>query len=305
MRDNHYLRPRRPAARVRAAAAPRADSENHKVMMSGLLLLASAALLLLAGCQNVSGFGYTNEEVHEASLEATAFNRNLYEDYMELSDAERAEFDWNDAHFFAAKALTAARDEKVGPETIYERSVPLSKVEELRGARNRLITALDRGAPVKVPVDAARAQASFDCWLQEQEENFQLNDISACRESFHQAMARVEAALGERYLVYFDFDSDRLTGEAKQVLKEVVEAAKAKADTSVLIGGHADSAGSEDYNLALSEARAQAIKSLLLSAGVKSSQIGTAEHGETEPAVYAPDNTPEARNRRVEISVTK
>jgi OOP family OmpA-OmpF porin len=212
-------------------------------MLSGLLLLAGAALLLLPGCQNVSGFGYT-----------TAFNRNLYEDYLALSVAERDEFDWNDAHFFAAKALTAARDEQVGPETIYERRVPPSKVEELRGARNRLITALDRGAPVKVPVDAARAQASFDCWLQEQEENFQLNDIGACRESFHQAMARVEAALGERYLVYFKFDSAHLNGNAKQVLREVAETAKGKADAAVLISGHADSAGAEDYNLALSQA---------------------------------------------------
>ncbi len=225
MRDNHDLHPRRAAVRVGAAAARRADSENRKVMLSGLLL-AGIALLLLAGCQNVSGFGYTNAEVNEASLEATDFNRNLYLDYMELSDAERAEFDWNDAHFFAAKALTAARDEQVGPETIYERSVPMSKIEELRGARNRLIAALDRGAPVKVPVDAARAQASFDCWLQEQEENFQPDDIGACRDGFHEAMARVEAALGPRFLVYFEFDSDRLTGDARQVLNAVAEAAK-------------------------------------------------------------------------------
>lgn len=120
MRNQSYQRPERPAVRARAAVARRADGENNKAMVSGLgvFVLAAIALLLLSGCQTSGGFGYSNEEVRQASLEASAFNRNLYEDYLELSGAERAEYDWRDARYFAAKALSAARDEQVGPENI-------------------------------------------------------------------------------------------------------------------------------------------------------------------------------------------
>ncbi len=69
MRDNRYQRPERPAARPRAAVARRANGENHRAMMSGLgaVILAAVALLLPSGCQNTSGFGYSNEEVEQAS----------------------------------------------------------------------------------------------------------------------------------------------------------------------------------------------------------------------------------------------
>jgi OOP family OmpA-OmpF porin len=267
--------------------------------------LAAAALLAVSACAEFGGYGYKTAEVEASSLQASAFNRNLYRDYLDLADSERAEYDWKDAHYFAGKALAAAQDEEVGPESIYERRLPAGSVAELRGARNRLVDALDRGAAVKAPDPAAAAQASFDCWLQEQEESHQPDDIAACRETFELAMAQVDEALGPLYTVYFDFDSAKLTGDTKQVLKQVAEAAKASKGAAFLISGHADRAGSEAYNLALSERRVSAIRRLLVSAGVKAEQIGTAEYGETAPAVHTLDATPEAQNRRVEINVVR
>ncbi|MDH3472259.1 MAG: OmpA family protein [Rhodospirillales bacterium] len=267
--------------------------------------LTAAALLAVSACAEFGGYGYKTAEVEASRLQASEFNRNLYRDYLDLADAERAEYDWKDAHYFAGKALAAAQDEEVGPESIYERRLPAGSVAELRGARNRLVEALDRGAAVKAPGPAAAAQTGFDCWLQEQEEDHQPDDIAACRETFELAMAQVDEALGPRYTVYFDFDSAKLSGDAEQVLKQVAEAAKASKDAAVLISGHADRAGSEAYNLALSQRRVSAIRRLLLSAGVKAEQIGTAEYGETAPAVHTLDATPEARNRRVEINVVQ
>src|SRR5690606_15451137 len=66
------------------------------------------------------------------------------------------------------------------------------KVNELATSRTRLMAAMAGGAAEKKPFDAATAQASFDCWMEQQEENFQPAHIAACRDDFMTAMARLE-----------------------------------------------------------------------------------------------------------------
>ena len=68
-------------------------------------------------------------------------------------------------------------------------------MQVLSAARERLVAALAGGAADKDPANAARAQVMFDCWMQEQEENFQPAHIAACRDGFTDAMGIVEAAL--------------------------------------------------------------------------------------------------------------
>ena len=75
------------------------------------------------------------------------------------------------------------------------RKIPAANVTELTDARARLISALNRGAATKAPMEAANAQVMFDCWMQEQEENFQPPDIARCRDGFYAAIAAVEEAL--------------------------------------------------------------------------------------------------------------
>ena len=57
------------------------------------------------------------------------------------------------------------------------------------------MAALTAGARDKAPIQAANAQVNFDCWMQEQEENFQPDDIARCRSGFTQALLGAEAAV--------------------------------------------------------------------------------------------------------------
>src|SRR3546814_19987842 len=76
---------------------------------------------------------------------------------------------------------------------IATRDLPADKVDELSSARVRLMTAMSACAADEKPLDAAKAQANFDCWMEQQEENFQQQHIDACRDGYMTAMAELEA----------------------------------------------------------------------------------------------------------------
>ena len=73
------------------------------------------------------------------------------------------------------------------------RQIPTDKVRMLGKARARLMRALDNGGADIMPQPAARAQAMFDCWMQEQEENFQPEDIARCRHAMLADLEQLEA----------------------------------------------------------------------------------------------------------------
>lgn len=103
--------------------------------------------------------------------------------------------------------------------------------------------------------------------------------------------------------VLFEFDSADLRADAIAKLGEVVQAMKQQPALEADVVGHADAQGSESYNLALSQRRAQAVSDYLATSGVASSRLNVKWRGESEPAF--PNTTDEFRalNRRVEVTV--
>ena len=103
--------------------------------------------------------------------------------------------------------------------------------------------------------------------------------------------------------VLFEFDSADLRADAIAKLGEVVQAMKQQPALEADLVGHADARGSESYNLALSQRRAQAVSDYLATSGVASSRLNVKWRGESEPAF--PNTTDEFRalNRRVEVTV--
>lgn len=101
--------------------------------------------------------------------------------------------------------------------------------------------------------------------------------------------------------VNFEFDSERLTANARRVLSEVVERLKHHSDIHVEISGHTDSQGSAMYNEALSLRRANAVKEYLVQQGIASQRLSTVGQGFTQPV--ASNSTEEGReaNRRIEM----
>jgi OOP family OmpA-OmpF porin len=278
--------------------------------------LAIALLPLLAACAG----GPNIEATKSMANKGSAFNGALQQEYIALAMAEAEEWDMEDAHYFNNKALAAAKGDDVQPQAIKERKITGDARWDLEAARQALRASLLAGSKDYAPKESARAQAMFDCWIQEQEENDNPADVAACMNGFNEALAKVEGMrlamkakapmkkmmnLPAPYTVYFDFDSFDLSATGAAVIKEAAKATmKAKAG-GVVVTGHTDKAGSDDYNKGLSRARAAGVVNALMAEGIARDSVKRMYSGEAAPEVMTKDGTKEARNRRVTISFTR
>lgn len=105
------------------------------------------------------------------------------------------------------------------------------------------------------------------------------------------------------YALYFLGDSDELTDESKMVATQVLAEIGKTPLVEVVIIGHTDTTGTQDYNDELSLSRADVVRDKLIKQGVEPNRIETAGRGERELMIKTPDETTEPRNRRVEIDV--
>ncbi len=104
------------------------------------------------------------------------------------------------------------------------------------------------------------------------------------------------------FLVFFDWDRSVITPEAAAILDRAADQYAATGQTSVTLAGHADKSGKPDYNQALSQRRADAVKDYMTKKGVAPGVITTEAFGETRPLVDTADGVREPQNRRVEIT---
>ncbi len=279
------------------------------------VLTAAVALVLLGGCA-----GMELGSARGLEPAGSQFDNALYTGYLQLSQSEFDEGDYRDSDEFAVRARTAAAGGTVGPEEIDARKLPGDMEGALSSARGRLVAALQSGAAAKLPGKAAHAQVMFDCWMQEQEENFQPDDIAACRGGFMDALAKIEDAVRPvpvaaapepapapaapvAFLVFFDFDSAKIPDDQQKIINDAVASLADKAPSRVVLSAHADRAGEEDYNQALSEQRAVAVKAALAERGLVNVKVETAAYGETRPYVDTPDGVSEEQNRVVFVSI--
>lgn len=251
-------------------------------------------------------------DVERQRNQGTAFDRGLYSGYLQLAKNEYDEVDLADEHRFANRARAAAAGNSPEPEQISARSLSAAQADELGAARGRLMQAFADGGREAAPADAAAAQVAFDCWMQEAEEN-DAADAAVCAQDFQDALGRVQTALipppepeppalPAASTVLFDFDSDVLTDEARAVLDAAAAAWEGAEAKWLVIAGYADTSGSPDYNMALSERRAEAAALYLLTQGFPARHVSIRTFGEDDLAVSTPDNTAEDANRRVVIS---
>ena len=153
------------------------------------MLVLMVAGLGLAGCNS------SLDIAKQKTPTADVFEKTLYQQYIILSQSEHDEYDRRDGTKFANRAIAAAIGSPSQPEALSARKIPIEFHGELLAARRQLVEALDAGGRQKAPEHAARAQAAFDCWLQEREENFQFDDIQNCQDQFDVAMDVMNAQL--------------------------------------------------------------------------------------------------------------
>lgn len=105
-------------------------------------------------------------------------------------------------------------------------------------------------------------------------------------------------------IVNFAFDSSDLTATAKANLDKLRTVLVNNPDTNINIYGHTDSKGADDYNMRLSERRANAVKAYLAARGIANSRMFTKGEGETMPVATNDTDAGRALNRRVEFAIT-
>jgi outer membrane protein OmpA-like peptidoglycan-associated protein len=119
---------------------------------------------------------------------------------------------------------------------------------------------------------------------------------------FGDALAALPQA-PQRFTLNFRFESELLTDESRALLADVIRAVRSRTLPEVVVVGHTDTMGTPQANIALGMRRAVMVRELLVAAGLASSMIEVASHGEADLLVHTPDETPEPRNRRVDITV--
>ena len=112
--------------------------------------------------------------------------------------------------------------------------------------------------------------------------------------------AQAEAEANLETVFYFDFDQSTLRPESRAALTAHAERLKASPQ-AVRLEGHADERGTREYNMALGERRANAVRDFLVLQGVDSAAIESVSYGEERPAILGSDESSWSQNRRVEL----
>ena len=101
--------------------------------------------------------------------------------------------------------------------------------------------------------------------------------------------------------IYFEYDSSEISSDYRSTVEAHSLYLQQNPGTSVILEGHGDERGSREYNLALGERRAKAVKQQMLLLGANSNQIRLVSYGEERPASDGHDESSWQQNRRVEI----
>lgn len=297
-------------------------------------LILAAGVLTLGGCTMYDTYSEV-EALNEAQPIGSPFTQALAREYKIFTNEQLDKsMDYPDALHFARKGLAAAAGESVMPEPVTDWNLTEKDIKELSAARGRLIVSFDLGGREIAPSTAATAQAKYDCWIEFQEEHRDDFAPTSCKNDFINSIATLEGLVQQpsppppppsvpsmpiekssfvaepppmvpeeaMYLVFFNWDSVKLSSGAKNVLDAVAQEILRNPPGKVILDGHADTSGSKVYNERLALRRASAVRKALSSRGVSKRLLSVESSGEEELLVSTSDNVREPANRRVNIS---
>jgi peptidoglycan-associated lipoprotein len=121
------------------------------------------------------------------------------------------------------------------------------------------------------------------------------------------AMEFVEPPAADRDLfkpIYFDYDKSNIKPQFQSVLEGIAGWLAKQKDRQLLVEGHCDERGTDEYNLALGERRALSVRRYLVALGVDADRVHTISYGEEKPADSGHDESAWVKNRRAEFKVS-
>ena len=154
--------------------------------------------------------------------------------------------------------------------------------------------------------EAAR-KAEEEARQRELERQKALAEENLKEESLSERMASEQAQADkdrfENEDIYFEFDSSNLGPEAQEILRWKAAWLQHNQNVQVTIEGHCDERGTNEYNLALGDRRANSTKSYLMDLGIYGSRLNTISYGEERPADYGSNEEAWAKNRRAHFTI--
>lgn len=241
-------------------------------------------------------------------LDTQDYTKWLQKNYKALTLFEYDEmFDYDSAEHFAYKSLAAGRGTILKPDSVSSRVIDSRYQAEAESMYGFIQDAYSRGKNRDNPKDMARLQVSYDCWLEQIEEDIQPNHILKCKEIFYDAWEKLKDPPPQEIKkfpavveVYFDTGSSEINSEEMRILQETVTNQNI-AHEKIVIEGYADTVDTSGYNQSLSQRRAEAIKMVIQNADSNITDISISAYGETRLAVPTNDKIAEPRNRRAII----
>ena len=152
----------------------------------------------------------------------------------------------------------------------------------------------------KEQVETKVEQAQSDADMIKQQK---IDEQRAAEMAMMEAKAMAAKNRFENQDIHFEYDSSELSAMAKLVIKEKAAWLKENYSVSVTIEGHCDERGTTDYNLALGERRANAVKMYLINLGVVASRLNTISYGEEQPVDMGKTESAYRKNRRAHFSI--
>jgi peptidoglycan-associated lipoprotein len=153
--------------------------------------------------------------------------------------------------------------------------------------------------------EEARRKAEEEARRREMEKQAGVQEESLTEEGLREEKekTRFERDMFENEDILFEFDSAKLSDEAQQILRNKAEWLRENSRAQVIIEGHCDERGTNEYNLALGDRRAFSAKSFLVDLGIDQSRLTTVSYGEERPLDSRSDEDAWTKNRRAHFVI--
>ena len=153
--------------------------------------------------------------------------------------------------------------------------------------------------------DEARRRAEEEARKREQEKQASIREEELKEDQLREESERFQSAreMFENEDILFEFDSASLSVEAQEVLRAKAAWLRENPRARITIEGHCDERGTNEYNLALGDKRAEIVKDYLVNVGIDASRLTTISYGEERPVNSGHDEESWAKNRRAHFVV--
>ena len=279
------------------------SSSTKPLFRAFLFAIFGFAVLGIMGYLFLSRLSELNQQVSDVNQQLERAMKQL-EDVAEISEAASAKASQAEENALdAARGRVQAETDQAAAEKTAEQAR-----EEAEQAKQDTQLAQQEAQLAQEEATLAREEAQRAREEQEQARREREEELNRLHMAFNQIVDTRRTALGlvmslGSDSMQFDFDKATLRQENRELLSKIVGVLLTSRNYGIYVYGHTDNIGSEEYNLELSERRAQTVRKYLAENGVAPEIITTKGFGKSRPVVPGTGPEAQAKNRRVEIGI--